>query len=272
MKQNTRRLILLLFALTACPSRADSTFVVRDFSKQFQGLTGTMVVYSRATDTYTVHNRQRSTTRFTPLSTFKIPNSLIALEEGVVAGVDSQFTWDTARYPAQDWWPEQWHSARTMREAIRYSVVPFYREIARRVGAERMGAYVRKFGYGNADISSGVDNFWLTGSLAISAMEQVGFLRRFYAGRLGVNPRTTAAVKDILVLEQNDRWRLSAKTGAGTGFDPDNPARALGWYVGYVEKDEDVIFFALNVETDTFAEIVDCRKAIAMAVLGKLRI
>src|SRR5690606_25194157 len=118
----------------------------------------------------------------------------------------------------------------TLRTALPASVVWYYQELARRIGAERMQAYLDRFEYGNRDISGGIDRFWLDGGLAISPVEQVRFLERLYRGELGVSEETTALVKELLVLEETPTFRLSGKTGwAGLGTEG---AQEVGWLVG----------------------------------------
>ncbi len=243
-----------------------------NLSNIFKTRKGTIVIYDSEKDRYFIHNTNRSKMRFTPFSTFKIPNSIIAIETGIIENTETEFQWDSASYPYEAWWPEQWLGKHTMRSAIKFSVVPFYREIASRVGKERMQAFVDKFDYGNRDISSGEDNFWLNGSLSISAMEQVAFLRKFYENKLGVSSEAIAAVKDILVQEETERYRLSAKTGGGTGFDKANSDKALGWYVGYVEKGKNLYYFAMNIEGGSFNDILSPRKEITVEAFKYLKI
>ncbi len=50
-------------------------------------------------------------------------------------------------------------------------MVAIYRHMATNIGKEKMQSYLSQFSYGNQDISSGIDNFWLNGSLQISALE-----------------------------------------------------------------------------------------------------
>jgi beta-lactamase class D len=135
-----------------------------------------------------------------------------------------------------------------------------------------MSEFVKKFNYGNMDISSGVDSFWLGGSIAISAMEQVDFLKKFFDNKLGVKESTTKLVKEILIQEKGDGYTLSAKTGGGGGFLKNDTSRALGWYVGYVEKGDRVNFFALNIEGKSTAAIKNVRVEITKAVLKELGI
>src|SRR3977135_746217 len=88
---------------------------------------------------------ERSGEAMLPASTFKIPNSLIALETGVVGDPDKDvFPWDGVVRSI-----EAWNRDHTMRSAIAASAVPVYQEIARRIGAERMQKYVDLFEYGN---------------------------------------------------------------------------------------------------------------------------
>lgn len=107
-----------------------------------------------------------------------------------------------------------------------------------------MQAYLDQMDYGNRDIGGGIDQFWLHGDLRISPNEQVRFLERMYSGELGLSPRTTQVVKEILVLEENADYRLSGKTGTADV----TPTRELAWLVGFVERGREVWFFALNME------------------------
>jgi beta-lactamase class D len=213
------------------------------------------------------HNPERAATRFLPASTYKIPNTLIALETGVAGGADFALAWDSTTAPRQAWWPASWARDHTLATALPNSVVWFYQEIARRVGAERMQSWLDRFGYGNADISGGIDTFWLTGGLRISPDEQVDFLRRFYSGELGVSERSTELAKRLLVLEETPTYRLSGKTGwAGLG---EQGEPEVGWLVGYLERGSDVYFYATNVEIRTDADAA-ARMKITKAALREL--
>lgn len=204
--------------------------------------------------------------RNSPFSTFKIPNSLIGLDTGVLADADATIPWDRERYPAEDWWPAAWQEPHTLRSAFANSVVPYYRALATRIGAENMKRYLRGFGYGNQAIGPGLDDFWLGGKLAISASEQVEFLTKLYQGRLPVSPRTLAIVKDILVLERAPGYVLSGKTGSG----PIGRDRYLGWLVGYVETCGKVYTYAFWMEAPTMETARGPRIELSKAMLSEL--
>ncbi|MGV3741774.1 MAG: penicillin-binding transpeptidase domain-containing protein [Burkholderiaceae bacterium] len=218
-----------------------------DFAQHFHGVRGTFVLHDMQTGRTLCHNPQRAAERFLPASTFKIPNTLIALESGVASGPDFFLPWDRAAVPPQAWWPAAWSQDQTLRSALKNSVVWYYKELARRTGRERMQSYVDRFDYGNRDISGGIDQFWLSGGLRISAEEQVDFLQRFYSGKLGISERSTRLAKDMLVLEETPEYRLSGKTGwAGLG----EPGTQTGWLVGYLERDGQAYPFALNIHIE----------------------
>lgn len=193
-------------------------------------------------------NHERSLQRFSPCSTFKIPNALIALQHGSLPRHDTTLHYDALRDPRQDWWPRRWDRDHTLASAMRYSVVWYFQELARRSGSALMQKSLDDFDYGNRDISSGIDQFWLSGSLRISAAEQVTFLRAFHAGRLGLFETDTEQVKEALLIDVGDGWELHAKTG-GCELEGE---RFLGWYVGFVESPGSAVFFALNTEADTW--------------------
>jgi len=245
-----------------------------DFSRFFENIEGTIVLYDVKNNRYLRHNEKRSATRYTPASTFKIPNALVGLETSAVKNADSLIAWDKVKYPEQNWTDAPfvyWKKDHTLRSSMKYSVVWYYRELAASIGEERMKNYLAKFEYGNQDISGGLaskrmfEAFWLSNSLKISADEQIEFLRKFYDEKLSVSKRSTEIVKQILVQEESAEYKLSAKTGGGW-----NNGKALGWYVGYVETKDNTIFFALNLDGENYAAIRDKRIELTKQILSEM--
>lgn len=215
-----------------------------DFFHGIDPADATFVVYHPASRRYIRHNPARAQQQFIPASTFKIPNSLIALETGVAAGPEHVIRWDSSVKPAEGFWSSEWSRDHTLHSALRLSVYWYYQALAREIGEERMQSYLDQIDYGNRDLGGGIDRFWLNGNLRISSNEQVRFLERMYNGKLGLSTRTTEIVKEMLVLEQGADYRLSGKTGTADV----TPTRELAWLVGFVERGEEVWFYALNME------------------------
>lgn len=249
----------------AIPIKQDSAAL----NEVFQDIEAAFVVTDRNKNQYIRYNPSRCEQKFSPFSTFKIPNSLIALETGVIKNENVVVAYNRDRHPPEAWWPVEWQRPQNMRSAIKYSVVWFYQEIAKKVGKAQYQKYLKQFQYGNQDISGDIDQFWLGSSLQISANEQVEFLKKFYSGKLSVSHRTTDIVKDILVLEQNNGYKLSGKTGCAS---PANNCNTLSWFVGYLEKTDNVYFFTTNLEGN--GQEVSSKKRIALTkqALAKLEI
>lgn len=214
---------------------------------------GTFVLYDLKRKKYVRYNSARARRKFLPLSTFKIPNSLIALETGFAADENHVFKWSGEKYDI-----DAWNKDLTFREALQASCVPCYQQIARAVGEQRMKEFLGKFKYGNRNMAGGIDRFWLDGNLRISADEQIEFLKRFYTNKLSVSTRSIETVKKMLILEKQPDYVLSGKTGLQLGLSklgapklsiPVSPK--LGWFVGYLERNGDVYFFATNIESGT---------------------
>lgn len=256
--------LLFLFLLSAGEAKA------KDLKRVFGKAKGAFVLYDLKNNRYLRHNESRCRQRFTPASTFKIPNSLIGLETGVVRDADFVIRWDRQRYPNEGrpaiapfihWWQDH-----TLRSAMKYSVVWYYIEIAQLVGEHRMEKYVTQFRYGNGDTSGGIDQFWRNSSLQISADEQVNFLKRFYTGQLSVSDRSTAIVKDIILLKQTPTYKLSGKTGAA----PLAKGGTFAWFVGYLEREGNVYFFALNMDGANYEAIREERIELTKRILTEL--
>lgn len=246
---NRRQALGLIAAIGFVPSRglanvAPQRSEIREsLAKHFTdaGTAGTFVGYK--VDEYLViaSDSVRSGAAKLPASTFKIPNSIIALETGVVGDPDTDvFKWDGIKRPI-----EAWNRDHTMRTAIAASAVPVYQEIARRIGPERMQKYVDLFEYGNRNIGGGIDQFWLTGDLRIDPVQQVDFVDRLRRGVLPVSKRSQELVRDILPVTKAGDAVIRAKSGL-LGAERGEPS--LGWMVGWAEKGSANTVFALNMD------------------------
>lgn len=228
---------------------------------------GCILVYDPADSVYYSNDFERCRTGHLPASTFKIPNSIIALETGVVEGDSTVIKWDgqKRRLPV-------WEQDLYFRDAFRVSCVPCYQEIARKIGVSRMKQYLSDLDYGNMVVDSAtIDLFWLEGESRISPFQQVDFLYRFYNSTLPVSARTESIMKRILIIEENDTFRLSGKTGWSVRNGNNN-----GWFVGYLEKGGHVFFIATNIDPevdfnmDMFALIRQDISIKALNMLGLL--
>jgi len=250
-----RRHVLSLFAAAVLPTRALAHVApqrseIRDsLAKRFAdvGTAGTFVGYK--TDDYLIvaSDTQRSGEAILPASTFKVANSVIALETGVVGDPDKDvFKWDgvTRAFP-------DWNKDHTLRSAIAASAVPVYQEIARRIGEARMQKYVSLLDYGNKNIGGGIDRFWLTGDLRIDPIQQLDFLDRLRRGVLPVSKRSQDLTRDILPVEKAGEAVIRYKTGL-VGVDDrteaGNVRPSIGWLVGWAENGGQQTVFALNID------------------------
>jgi beta-lactamase class D len=223
---------------SASPTSAAVVETEPELAKYFDGQPGTFVLYDLKRDHTLRYNPDRAAQRFLPASTFKILNSLISLETSVIPDENTVIKWDGTHYDIPEW-----NRDHTLRTAIASSVVWYYQELARCVGQERMQKYVDTVGYGNHDITGNIDSFWLDGALRISADEQVAFLKRLVQNDLPFSARNLNIVKDILMLEKTPVSQLSGKTGTQLRVKP-----SVNWFVGYVEKGDEVYVFATNLE------------------------
>jgi beta-lactamase class D len=267
---NRRYALGLLAAAGLLPSRSFADIapqrseIRESLAKRFtdDGTVGTFVGYK--VDDYLIiaSDKNRSAEPRLPASTFKIPNSLIALETGVVQDPDKDvFKWDGVKRPI-----EAWNKDHTMRTAIAASAVPVYQEIARRIGQERMQKYVDLLDYGNRNIGGGIDQFWLTGDLRIDPLQQVDFVDRLRRGVLPISKRSQDLVRDILPVTKVGDSVIRAKSGL-LGAERGEPS--LGWMVGWAEKGSAQTVFALNMDC-TEPRLIPERMVLTQACLSDI--
>jgi len=252
-------------------SNNDCTFVLLSNSvskKEYQTTSQEKTGQSSTTEeseTLMLVNKDRAAQRYSPFSTFKVPNSLIGLDTQIIKSAKQPLTFDKEKYPVQKWWPSVWKlPSYDLSSAFKFSMVAIYRQLASDIGQQNMQEYVSSFSYGNQDISSGLDNFWLDGSLKISAVEQVTFLQKMNKGLLAVKPQSITMLKEVMLVESTADYRLYAKTGAGRANGADKKDKSmLGWYIGFVENADGVHYFAFNFSRDSYAKMKASRVSIA---------
>ena len=172
----------------------------------------------------------RANQAFIPASTFKILNALIGLQQ---------------------------HKATTT-EIF---------ELARRIGLSLMQSEVKRVGFGNTDIGTVVDQFWLKGPLKITPQQEAEFVYRLATEQLPFDVKVQQHVKKMLLIEQRGDLKLYAKSGWGMDVEPQ-----VGWYTGWVDNGHGKITaFSLNMHMQQDDAIGE-RKALTLDVLDKLNI
>ena len=223
---------------------------------------GTFALLNNGTAKFTIYNLKRyRDSSFLPASTFKILNSLIGLQEGAISGDSMIIKWDGIHRR------EAWDKDLTMYEAFRVSAVPYYQEVARRIGKDRMQQWLDSISYGTKKITTRVDSFWLDNSLKITPDEELGLVKKLYFNQLPFFANYQETVKRAMLFEDNANYRLSYKTGWGRT----EKGNQLGWIVGWIEENKHPYFFVLNFETaDANADIAAMRMNILKGILKQL--
>jgi len=265
MKQSTILLILIACVLTACKQKqsTENRDDFKIFYDQFK-VEGSFVLYDQSNDKFIFYNQKQYREQFSPASTFKICNSLIGLETGVIKDENFVIPWDSVVRQNPKW--NQDHDLKT---AFKNSTAWYYSELARRVGGEQMKFWLDKANYGNADTSGGVDLFWLKGGLRITPEQQIDFLKRLHENKLPFSERTVSIVKKIMIAKDTLNYIVSAKTGWS-----DEEKRIVGWYVGYIEKNKNVYYFANCIQSSDLnnADFARARIEITYQILDDLKL
>jgi beta-lactamase class D len=223
------KLFITVFVfLFSAQTVAEDQAIAKRFAQR--GIDGTIVISALHNVHTFIHNDTRANQRFTTASTFKILNTLIALEEKAISGKDDVFTWDGHIYAIADWNRDQ-----TLASAFKVSCVWCFQELARRTGAEKYRSYLRRSAYGQLHEHFQETTFWLDGSLVISAIEQVDFLKKVYQRTLPFSRSSYETLRQIMRVEQTPAFKMFAKTGLAGKSKPQ-----ISWYVGYVETAKDV--------------------------------
>ena len=224
---------------------------------------GSFILYDLKRKTFIRVNPERTKEGFLPASTFKIVNSIIALEEKIVPDENYTIKWDGIKreYP-------QWNRDHDLKSAFRNSVVWYYQILARKIGKARMKKYLSRLQYGNGNLSSSISTFWLQGGFRVTQEEQIDLLLRLYNEKLPVSNRTMRIVRRIMISEMHPDYTIHSKTGMTY-----QGRKTIGWWVGYIKKRDNAYFFANNIEKiNPYTVFPKTRIKTAKEILRKLNI
>jgi beta-lactamase class D len=225
-------IVLASLILISCSQDKQNEEWKKIFDKY--NIKGTFVLKNISNNELKIYNIKRSDSTYLPASTFKILNSMIALQTSAIKSANDTIKWDGID---KGW--KLWNKDQTMKTAMPISCVWFYQELARRIGKKQMQNWVDKVNYGNRNIGEKIDNFWLEGDLRISAKEQILFIEKLINNELQFDKKIQETVKEIMVTDSTEAYTIHSKTGW---------TNQIGWNVGYVETKKNKWIFAMNMD------------------------
>jgi beta-lactamase class D len=259
-----RRAVSVAFALVVLllPMTAPAAMLASQFGRRY----GALEIYDAQSKLSFRVNTPRLSERLPPCSTYLLPHMAIALGTGVIKDTDSLIAFDAAKHPEASFWPQSWQRDQTFDTALKNSVQWYAQEVSTRLGSARLEQNLKRLKYGNADISGGLDKFWMSSSLRITSFEQIDFLRAFRDNKLGFNPRVTKAMQDAMVIERTVDYTIYGKYGSC----PMDDGTYVGWLVGYLERPGKVWYFALNLDGQSLADFAVVRLGIVRGSMQEL--
>lgn len=220
-------------------SGKDITYI--DLNAYFGENIGSFVLYDDTENKWQIYNKEQAVTRITPVSTYKIYSALFGLESGIISPEQSLLPWDGQHYMF-----EQWNTDQTLESAMENSVTWYFQAIDRQAGLTAIRNFIKKTGYGNQTVDGNISSYWIDSSLKISPVEQVEMLKKFYYNQFDFAPENISAVKDSIYLYSTEQGAVYGKTGTGEI----NEKNTLGWFIGYIEKDGHIYFFATSIQNE----------------------
>jgi beta-lactamase class D len=239
---------------------------------------GCFILFDNNHESVHYYHQERCLQRYVPASTFNILNALVALETGIAPDEQMIIKWDSVVRPRAEW-----NKDLNMRQAFTVHAIPYFQQLAKRIGVAKMQHYLDTIKYGNMQAGTAVDSMWINNSLMISADEQVGFLKRLYFHELPFSERAQRIVHSMMLREDSADYKLYCYTGTANTQANDS---TVYWLIGFAEKIENVkepkgsmnqtgvhtypYFFAQNflrAKTDTTQNWADIRINIMHQVL-----
>lgn len=214
------------------------------------GVTGSFGLFDNGQGSFTIYNLPRfRDSAYLPASTFKIVNGLIGLETGRITDSSTVFKWDgVIRVLSNGDTMHAWNKDLRFDEAFKVSAVPYFRELARRIGKDTMQSWLDTLGYGatfkKPVIANNLDTFWLDNTVKVTADEQLGLVKKLYFDQLPFQKRSQKIIRSVMLQKEDANYSLSYKTG----WAKNEAGKDIGWVVGWIEENKHPYFFVLQLE------------------------
>lgn len=233
-----------------------------ELSAYFGEYEGSFVLYDLKKATWSIYDMEHATLRVAPNSTYKIYNALFGLEEGVITPDNSLIPWNGETYPV-----ETWNADQTLQSAMCSSVNWYFQAVDEHLGASSVYNYIQQIGYGNEKMNGNLATYWMESSLKISPVEQVELLIKLHNNSFGFSPENINAIENAICLFSSDTGIFYGKTGTGCVDGQD----VNGWFIGYIETENNTYYFATNIGADKDATGNNATK-ITMSILSDMNI
>ncbi len=259
----------IVFFVASCNTdRTSSNLELENLYNKY-GVEGCFLLKSLNNEQTYTYNQNRCEQGFLPASTFKIVNSLIALETGVAGNENMLMKWDSVQRQFS-----AWNKDHTLQSAFKVSCVPCFQNLAVKIGVENMKLWTNKLNFGKMDVHpDNLTDFWLKGNSEISPFQQLNFLEKLENAELPVKPSTVHRVRNIMkIAVDSSGLIMRGKTGwAIVG------QRSIGWFVGSIERpDGERFIFVNNIEAKLGAipdkDFMMIRKSIVYEVLKSMQV
>ena len=231
-------LVLIGLAFLTAENKLQTIFSIH-------GVNGSIVILDLESNQWTFSDADDANRGTIPASTFKICNSLVALEEKAITP-DTVIRWDGKDKSFKGNVVKAWNADTNLESAFRNSTIWFYVELSRRIKRSTYARYLKACGYGNLNLSEKGDDFWNYGNMEISPRNQVEFLAKLYKDELPFDKKNMALVKSYMRMNADGTYKLSGKSGWGIKNGAD-----IGWLIGFLETNCEAYAYATRITADS---------------------
>lgn len=256
-------IFMSVFLLSCSVKKKDYTFFFKKYDVQ-----GSISIYNYKNKVFIYTDSIDADRKTLPASTFKITNSLIALNENVISDEKEVVRWDGKAKYFNGNRVTAWEKDTDLKTAFKNSTIWFYEDVAKIIGKPKYAEILGNIKYGNMDLSEQGLDFWNYGNLAISPKQQIELLVKLYDNKLPFSVASMNDVKRMMLIEANSEYSLYGKTGWAK-----KDGINIGWFIGFISTKGNIYFFATRVnkdEKENNANFSKSRKAITMDIFKNM--
>jgi len=249
-------ILISLSIIVACSKSPEEKVKWKEYFDS-AGTKGTAIVLFISNKQEYFYNKNRTDNRYSVGSSFNILNILFALESGVIKS-----TSDTLHYRKDDL------SKGFMRvdSAYKLNHYPLFKEMAIRIGANKMKSYLKKIEYyGTMGRIGDLENFWQDSTLVVSTKEDIQLWKDLSLYNL---PFGKSYQKQVLALAKDNNFEDLNVLSVLSINDEDKICR----YSGFIDINSNLITFSINFNTKNITKPDSIAKSIATKIFNNMNL
>ena len=191
------------------------------------GVKSSILIFNQRKNKLTTNDTSLFKSPVSPIGTFFLFESLIGLESGIIKDTAELIPFEFQEKSA---FSDELTIDQSLIIALKHQTQWYFKKVANALKDEKLKNWLTLMGYGNKDLSGGIDVCWNNNSLLITPYQQFEFLKRLYYYNLPFSFENMRFVRNAFEAKHFKNKNIYTYKSSFN-----SSGKQIFWYLGYIE-------------------------------------